>query len=154
WGKRSVMSILKNEIYTGTYYYNKTQGDTIIRDRSEWIGIPVSPIVPCELWEAAQKQRKANQNGSPRNTKHEYLMRGRLRCDACGHAFSCMSNSRNQHLKLYYYCAGQKSYYSPDNDTITCKHSLRAEQIDAAIWEGVKAILQNPQLILSDVYRK
>ena len=59
------------------------------RPQEDWIEIPdaTPAIISQELFDAAQKQLQVNQDKSPRNCKHEYLLRGHVRCRQCGRAY-------------------------------------------------------------------
>ncbi|MHB8630030.1 MAG: recombinase family protein [Aggregatilineales bacterium] len=157
WSKRTVTSILQAEIYAGTHYYNCTctvNGKKRPRDKSEWIAIPVEPIIDHQLWEQAQQQAQENKVHSARNTKCQYLLQGRLKCETCGSTFRCYSDTRKATPLMYYCCAGQRSYQSKDMATITCHRSLQAAEVDEAIWECVKSILLEPEMILRAVQEK
>src|ERR1035441_6252194 len=121
WGKSSVLRILHSEMYAGVWHYNKFQGceprnptaspryrkrtkcSTRQRTKSEWLplALPESlQIVPRERWERVQRQLERNIMFSPRNEKHAYLLKGLVRCGACGARYvgdPC-------HGKFYYRC--------------------------------------------------
>jgi hypothetical protein len=68
WDNDRIKSILKNETYTGTRYFNKIvhatdanregkkviRGQWIFRDRSDWIAVKVPAIVSRELFDKVQ----------------------------------------------------------------------------------------------------
>ncbi len=149
WSSASVDHILDNEIYAGTWYYNRLRrvGNKYIqRDQSEWIPVPVPAIVDRALWEAAQRVKVENRRFARRNLKHDYLLRARLHCAVCGCQFRCYGETDKRFR--YYYCAGQRLDCSVDYKSLTCSRSLRQDVIDERVWAQVKDILLNPDLIL------
>jgi site-specific DNA recombinase len=95
WAQSSVIEMLRDSIYKGEAYYNRTppgdvrrphglrglkdrhpgngQGRTR-RPRSEWIPVRVPALIDPETWERAQRH----------NTQHPYLLRSLLVCGRCG----------------------------------------------------------------------
>ena len=120
WGRSSVMKILRHETYCGTWYYNrratgKRRTQRVWKGESEWITVSVPAIVSRELWEAAQAQGKVNDETGTRNTKREYLLRGRLYCATCGYQFRCRADYRRKKEGIGYYpCHGQEAHHSQD----------------------------------------
>lgn len=121
WAKSSVLRILHCETYAGVWHYNKFQGceprstSTVPRyrkrikcsvrqrPRNEWLPLELPKslrIVPRDRWERVQQQLQKNISFSPRNEKHAYLLKGLLRCGACG---ACYSGDPS-HGKFYYRC--------------------------------------------------
>jgi site-specific DNA recombinase len=155
WGKSSVLRILHSEMYAGVWHYNKFQGceprnptaspryrkrtkcSTRQRTKSEWLplALPESlQIVPRERWERVQRQLERNIMFSPRNEKHAYLLKGLVRCGACGARYvgdPC-------HGKFYYRCIAR------------CKKLpiVREAVLDKTVMEATKKLMLNPEMIL------
>ncbi len=91
WGRRSVQAILNNPAYTGrTHAFTMAPGGKrFSRPQEDWIEIPgVTPAITSEeLFAAAQKQLQVNREKSLRNCKHDYLLRGHVRCRQCGRVY-------------------------------------------------------------------
>jgi len=90
WITVTVRSILINEAYTGVYHYGRQigkGGKGGKRPADQQIKIAVPAIVAGPMWQAAQARREYNKQMSARNTKHEYLLRGLVKC-GCGRAMS------------------------------------------------------------------
>lgn len=97
-----------------------------------------------EVWEAAQKrlaQNRANLRGKPKN---EYLLSRRVACGACGRKMVglCSKVGKKQTKYLYYRCnANSNRDYATRCDLSTL---FRADHVDAAVWQWVKSLLDNP----------
>ncbi len=107
WHNSTVHHILRQEVYTGVYYYNKneqvepsdktkrnsyrknTKTSMRAKPKNQWIPTTVQAIIDRPTWERAQLQLQENSRLSLRNNKcHEYLLRGLIRCGNCGRAYA------------------------------------------------------------------
>ena len=121
WALSSVRRILRNEMYAGVWYYNKNRATEPInplrnsrygapsktsrhlRARKDWIPVPLDQslhIVSRERWIRVQRQIDANVTFSPRNEKHEYLLKSLVRCGGCGARYV----GDPSHRWFYYRC--------------------------------------------------
>lgn len=168
WDRVTIRDILKNEAYTGTTYYGKTEmsggvPDRIIRcngkkitkslnarkerPKEDWIPIPVPGFISENDFQLAQDQLIANIQFSSRNTKELSLLQGLVVCKECG-------------------CSFYKKKRSKLNTTYTChsmlvKHmrkcgnrSINQEELDSIVWNEVVRLLKDPQLIELEMARK
>ena len=77
WQPMAVFRILTNPAYMGSYRYRHSE--------QEQISIPVPVIVDEATWQTAQIQLAENRRNSRRNNqRHQYLLRGLVRCPRCG----------------------------------------------------------------------
>lgn len=95
--------ILRNPAYKGQFIYQKTQrvkpAHRLLTDRyrqnrktsskrrppEEQINISIPAIIDPDLWQRVQEQLSRNSAFPPRNNKkHQYLLRGLIRCPRCG----------------------------------------------------------------------
>jgi site-specific DNA recombinase len=158
WGKSSVLRILHNEMYAGTWHYNKAQGceparrkndaqyrrrtksSVRMRPREEWIPLELPEplrLVPRDRWERVQDRIQRNIAFSPRNEKHFYLLKGLVKCGGCGRRYvgdPC-------HGKFYYRCLNR------------CKRqpSVSESRLDDAVLEAIERVLLTPSLILKEI---
>jgi len=97
WIRSTVRKILTNSAYCGrTFAFTETYGEPkfrmkadtkrsktgrVRRPRGEWVEIPnATPAIISEsTFQAAQEQLKKNRAMATRNSKHQYLLRGRDR---------------------------------------------------------------------------
>lgn len=155
WAKSTVQRILRSEIYTGVWHYNKFQGcepkdpskspryrrqskcSHRQRPKSEWIPLVLADalrIVPRDRWERVQQQLNRNITFSPRNEKHSYLLKGLVKCGACGSRYvgdPC-------HGRFYYRCIAR------------CKGlpTVPEHVLDSAVMEAVRRFVITPEVIL------
>ncbi|MCH7751615.1 MAG: recombinase family protein [Planctomycetes bacterium] len=101
WNKSSAARILRQEAYIGKAHYNKSKrvkpkrrlsnrayahnerASNVRRPQSEWVVIPVDPIVSQELWDQVQAQLRRNTELHSRNVKYQHLLRGFVFCGKC-----------------------------------------------------------------------
>ena len=73
--------MLTSPVYKGCYRYRPSGQEEIL--------IPVPPIVDEPTWQAAQVQLTANSlYSSLNNRRHQYLLRGLVRCPRCGGTYT------------------------------------------------------------------
>ncbi|MCL1986766.1 MAG: recombinase family protein [Firmicutes bacterium] len=97
--EKSIMEILRNEKYAGTYVFN---GSEHIR-----IENAIPAIIDKTLFETVQARILANKKRPGQyKAKQEYLLSGKIRCGECGAA---MVGSGHKNL-AYYVCNGKKRY--------------------------------------------
>lgn len=92
WSTSIVNLMLTNEAYIGTRHWGKSRvvridGTHRQRPQPESSHVTVDaahpPIIARELWQVAQRIREARVGRAPRAAE-DYLLRGLLRCGACG----------------------------------------------------------------------
>ena len=157
--------MLKNPTYAGRVYglrhkavqpgkrVAQTYGKTSMVDLpfEEWVPLKVvveSPIVTWAEYQATQDRLKANQRFSPRNAKHQYLLRGLIVCEAHGRTYHGRYHAKD---KFVYVC----SAYRPGHTHLEpCKRYLYGLTLDRAVWEKASDVLSNPEVILNELERR
>src|SRR5487761_721772 len=175
WDRSKVWGILRNPAYVGRANFAKTmvsdhrpavtrrvrlQGRTITRHpgkrarpRQEWIEIPVPAIIDEETFAAAARRLEDNQRFASRNTKVPSLLQGLISCQRCGYAFY-RSPTQTSARKLYYYrCIGSDGWRF-EHGRVCNVRPVRADEIDAMVWQQVSALLADPNLIESELERR
>jgi site-specific DNA recombinase len=93
WDNDRIKSILKNETYTGTRYFNRiihateanregkkvVRGQWIFRDRSDWIAVQVPAIVSREVFDKVQDKLREHDARYCQPVTH-YLLSGLVQC--------------------------------------------------------------------------
>ncbi|HEU0021219.1 MAG TPA: recombinase family protein [Dehalococcoidia bacterium] len=146
WQANTVYRILKNESYVGRAYYNKCEGDARLRDRDEWVLIPVPAIIDEETFRMAQetlKTRRRRLSGPGRPPLRSYLFSGLLRCAYCGSRYGGFSAARGKYP--YYRCM---NFSRMRPLTRTCRaRAIRAERIEGAVVQEVTELVTSPEVL-------
>lgn len=141
WGLTTIRKILTNETNAGVWHYGKSIGNHGERGRralGEQVMVKVPIIVDHKTWEAAQSRREYNMRSSRRNAKHEYLLRGLIRC-GCG---KVMIGSF-QHGQRHYRCYHQRFR---DLEGPKCNEKcVHADPLEDFVWDYVQAVMRNSE---------
>lgn len=160
WSKSTVLRILRNETYAGVWHYNKHYGSeplkrsprsaykhgrkssNRLRPRAEWLPVILPEelrIVPRDLWHRVQGQLTKNAMFSPRNARHNYLLKGLVQCGACGATYV----GSPCHGKYYYRCLNR------------CKRmpTVKEKCLDETVWGAISEAILNPAIILKQIGR-
>ena len=162
WAQSSVIEILRDAVYKGEAYYNRTQpGDVrrpygrrgltdrqpgngqsrTRRPQTEWVPVRVPALIDPETWDRAQGQLARNRERAQRNnTQHPYLLRSLLVCGRCGRRMVGSWSAQGGR----YICALRYPRYAPGACT---GRSLSATLIETSVWEHVKALLSDPAVL-------
>jgi len=124
WTKTSVNHILSNPKYAGSV----AQYDAIVTTPA---------IIDQETFELARIAAQRAKEQARRNTKHSYLLRGRVRCAMSGYAMCGHSTTRDG--RPYRYYRAQK----PPKDGVlnALLWETRAEPLEQAVWQWVVSLL-------------
>jgi len=154
--------VLRDSVYKGVGYYNRTKrvdakrpvGGTGFKDlrpgnlrshaerpKEEWIPVKVAAIVDPETWDLAQEQLRKNRERATRNnTKHHYLLRSLLVCGECGKRMIGWWTKNGGR----YVCSDRY----PRHEPWACDgRSVMAREVEGPIWEYVKKLLSDPELL-------
>jgi site-specific DNA recombinase len=147
WTTNAVTNMLKNETYCGVWRFGRwivRKGKRIAeRPINERIAISVPPVVTRDLWHAAQDTRDHNRKMSARNNKrHDYLLRGRFRCERCGSAMTGrFVNNATKSGRCYYACSSAANRHSGLEELCT-QPGIRTAEADALVWSFVLEALK------------
>ena len=163
WSPCVVHRILSDPVYTGTAYANRhlfvvprkprstgpragTPTCRKARPREEWIAIQVPAIIEESTYQDAKSQLALNSVLSFRNNKrNDYLLRCLLTCRGCGLAMFGITTygKPGQAVHRYYKCHG-KDTVARDRECRCTQTPAKVEELDAAVWGHVKALLEDP----------
>ena len=118
-----------------------------------WSSIAVPALITEERFALAQELLKRNGRLSPRSTRQVSLLQGILVCRECGYAYYRSSNSRNGVTRHYYRCSGADSFRRPEG-RVCSNRPVRIEEIDELVWTQVLALLEDPELIDTEIKRR
>jgi site-specific DNA recombinase len=157
WRTSFLKTMLSNETYVGTRYFNKLRTireyanpmygikhstkKNIPREREEWVGVPVPQIISRELFDWVQKRKAANRKRY-RNPRQPQLLSTLVQCGVCGHqAFSLRVWRRSKRKgppvvvhKHHYMCSLRYRVYrhSKGADIFRCKNPF----VTGSLLEG------------------
>lgn len=156
WFHKVVREMLESETYIGTWYYNRTRRikqkngiyRQVPRPRDEWVPVQIPPLVTTAMHEEVLNRFMTNQEQYQRRYKHHYILSGRLTCGVCGKRYV----GKKQYWKkgLYYFCGSRNRDYE-----LNCTNpSFYEDELEPVIWEWVRGLLDNPQLIRDTIKAK
>jgi site-specific DNA recombinase len=160
WQPMVVDRMIRNPTYRGDFIYHKTVYGTANdpanpragqrpRPPEEWVHIPVPALVDDATWYAAQRQLEENSRLSSRNnTRHQYLLRGLIRCPRCGATYTGMPTKKHR----IYRCSRTDSALSSTGQKCS-PGSIKAAPVEQAVWDAITDALQKPDM-LADQYRR
>jgi len=176
WERSVIWGMLRNPAYKGTAAFRKTKrfrgikktklaldrgnklnrqpSNSRERPKEDWIYISVPAIINERDFDFAQQKLKNNIKFSPRNNKkYNYLLSGLLRCNTCRYSLYGRAASNSKYKRLYYRCMGQDGYRRAEGKV--CKgHPVRVEAIDDLVWQSLKDLLLEPEIIIGEYQRR
>ncbi|MCL2508920.1 MAG: recombinase family protein [Oscillospiraceae bacterium] len=107
WSAGSIIRILRDEQYTGTFIAGKVEtgelgsGKVIRKSKDEWIKIPgaIPAIITQEAWDTVLAKR-GKQGGIYKKPNTGRILYKKVRCGYCGHVM----RYRNEAKASYYFC--------------------------------------------------
>ena len=155
WHTSTLARIVRRKEYIGKtvawrWKRVKRNGKSVLteRPREEWIEQPnaTPALIPEELFWQAQKQLRRNAKLARRGLKQKYLLRGHIRC-RCGAAMHGRGSTKRK--ERYYQC--WRATTKAEVDRRCYSKMIRADKLEPLVWEEIKKVLLNPQLILAEV---
>ncbi len=153
WYPLTISRMVNNPSYIGLTYFGKTRGSkkTSLQSQPEqnWKLLPdVTPsIISKELFERAQKALQRSKELRPGRALHQYLLTGYA---VCGHCNSPLVGSCLRGDYRYYHCRG--TYPTATRERICNAHYIRAGQLEEIVWQKVREVLEDPQVILAELH--
>ena len=138
--------MLRNTAYVGVAFYNKTDSKTRERrDESEWIPIPVPPLISPEDFETVQSRlvERRPTNRAARETTTNNLLIGLAKCgcggDGCGGGMVASTGKSGQYQ--YYACSNRARA-----GTSVCKgRRIGRSKLDNIVLDALESKLLNPE---------
>ena len=161
WAHSTLSRLLRNEAYVGRVYFNRTESvpdrrparrsRQVPRDRADWIRIDCPRIVTDEVFEAAGRVAVDNGQWSPRRAEPgQWLLRGLVKCGACGVGTNCHKmRGRNGSWHRYYYCRNHDPLRAGGQDRRCPERNIRADALDEFVFDQIKRALLQPDLLLT-----
>lgn len=173
WDHKTIWDMLKNPAYKGEAAFGKTRwvpnGPRLRVPRGkpaqprrafwgkdapkeEWITIPVPALIDSALFDAVQEQLEENRRRARIPEKgSRYLLQGLLVCAKCGYAYHGLTNDARN---AYYRCSGSMSLPRHGGQRWCWNKELRLDQTDAAVWQEVCRLLEEPERLEQEYRRR
>jgi site-specific DNA recombinase len=161
WAHSTLSRLLRNEAYVGRVYFNRTESvpdrrpgrrtRQVPRDRADWIPINCPRIVTDEVFEAAGRVAVDNTQWSPRRAEPgQWLLKGLVKCGACGVGTNCHKmRGRNGTWHRYYYCRNHDPLRAGGQQHRCPERNIRADALDEFVFDQIKRALLQPDLLLT-----
>lgn len=161
WLPAQVYRILVSTTYRGVHQFGKrgSRRDSIIER-------PCEPLVSPETWRACRLALTANAQYSRRQTDREYLLRGLIRCEACGRTFTgacldrAIADATGNARGIIYACNARKGQGSSLRGggrlsrAERCTTSSVPGSIEQVVWGDICAMLRNPEALAQRISEK
>lgn len=144
WIGAAVRQLIKREVYKGKFEFGKNS-----KDKDRKIPIEVAPIVDENTWNKAQEVLSENRIFSPRNTKREYLLTGKIKCSLCERNFTGL-----EYIGYRYYACNNFRLKNRNNPTKCTNSIIRADAIENEIWKDIKEFIKKPELVKEFIQSK
>jgi site-specific DNA recombinase len=170
WVQSTVYTILTNPAYAGMATYGKREpveptrpkhpgkyrknakSSSRARPKVQWLQVPVPALVGEEEQREVRERLSHNKILSPRNVRHDYLLRTLVVCGQCGlrMASGRMTSSYHPYEYHYYACEHRAPVDTGRPERCTARR-VRAPELDAVVWKALCDWLQQPQMLLKEV---
>ena len=165
WATSTLSGLIRNRTYMGSAEWfrhetvapprpGQSHGRQQLRPREDWIRVPVPAILSEETFEAAQRIKHDNSIFSPRHTTPGlWLLRGLVVCGRCGvkgYTRQASSSAEGGTKKNRYYCCPYRDAIKAGGPDKRCtERMIRADELDAFVFEQVREILLRPDVLLA-----
>jgi site-specific DNA recombinase len=142
WQGFTVKRILSSSFYAGERVYGKRTR----KPRPRVTG-SVPAIVTWERYQQAQVRLAEQRACHARGQRYDYLLKGKIRCAACDHAYSGAFDHTVQHgIVCRYTCTGNGR--ANERGSSCDNPSVRADIIEPLIWNDIRRFLKQPEFVL------
>jgi site-specific DNA recombinase len=176
WDRSTVWAMLRNPAYAGRASFGKTMRTSdqpglnrtarlagrstpksysvTVRDRADWVEIPVPALITEDTWQRAQLRLVDNKRFAARSSKVPSLLQGLAACSGCGYAYYRSHTTTSAGNKIYYYrCLGSDAYRY-EHGAVCDSKPVRTDYLDKAVWDHIGGLLADPQLVRSEIDRR
>jgi site-specific DNA recombinase len=145
WWPTTVGKMITATTYKGIHRY----GLRAARSRGVVIEREIPAIVDAATWDRAQATLRRNLLNATRNAKRDYLLRGLIKCAACGMSYmgtGYVTKAGND--QRYYTCGGKFDKYQK---IINCRSKAIGAEIEDIVWSEIEKYLANPGKVIERV---
>jgi site-specific DNA recombinase len=171
WRQSTVYTLLTNPAYAGMATYGKREpveptrprhpgkyrknpkSSHRARPRAQWLLVPVPALVGEQEQREVRERLARNKLLSPRNVRHEYLLRSLVVCGGCGLRMEChrLTHRQRHPYEYHYYACQRRSAVDTGRAERCTARRVRAEELDAVVWKALCDWLKQPQMLQKEV---
>jgi site-specific DNA recombinase len=140
WRPGRICNLVKNPVYKGQLAYGRRSK----RDRDVIIA-PITPLVPADIWEAAQRALVANRI-MRRRTQTMNILRSVVVCGIDGLHYSSAVGRDVAWLR----CNGQTAHRGKIQGRCPAK-SIKLHDLAPVVWEDIERFLRHPGEIIEEL---
>jgi site-specific DNA recombinase len=142
WQGFTVKRILSSSFYAGQRVYGKRTSKP-----RPLVSGTVPAIVTAERHQQAQLRLAEQRARHARGQRYDYLLKGKIRCAACGHAYSgAFDHTVQNGTVCRYACTGNGR--ANERGSSCDNPSVRADILEPLIWNDIRRFLKQPELVL------
>lgn len=142
WTNARVGKLIATRTYSGTHVWGA-------RSLGMRTGPPIErscpSLVDVRVWERAQQVIRENALWSDRNVKREYLLRGLMKCGACGCSYVGSANTTGGGEVGFYKCAGGPRHRRG------CRNRIVPAGVEDRVWAHIVFFAGNPGAVLEEL---
>jgi site-specific DNA recombinase len=178
WDASAIAFMVKNKAYIGEAQYGKTrvvarrpqlrprrhQPDvprraySLSKDQTQPVPIPVPALVNPEMFAQVAEQLAENRcRARIRRSGAQALLQGLVVCRHCGYACCGIGRGRSStdgsFPYRYYRCSGRQQV-GEDGQHLCQMRSVRAVELEGAVWEDVSLLLADPARVEQEYQRR
>jgi site-specific DNA recombinase len=110
--------------------------------------------VTTETQQRVARRLADNKGFASRNSKVPSLLQGLAACADCGYGYYRTSTTTTAKKKIpYYRCLGSDDYRY-EGGRVCANKPVRADYLDAVVWEHITALLADPALIRAEIDKR
>ena len=144
WTRSRVHEVLSNRTYAGEFYFNRTDNKSKRpKPESEWILLPVEPIISAEQFAAVQarKSSRAFDQVPSRQLGSPTLLTGLIKCGCCGSGMTTATGKGGRYR--YYKCNTRLARHIDQ-----CSNpAVSMEKMDSAVLEALADKIFTPERV-------
>lgn len=151
WTPQNVGQLLHRTLYKGEH----TAG---LQSRTNRPLVPLRypAIVSAEVWGQAQGALKERRTFSDRNARHQYLLRGLIKCGCCGFGFvgtARYGGGKERPGRWHYLCQSKHDQRRTrkERDGLVCTARPIRETIETIVWDDICGFLRHPGKALEEL---
>jgi len=158
WRASIIHSMLRNETYIGTTYYNRRKSIEIdngnkytrriksgieFRPKDEWIAISTPSIIDKKTFNLVQRILKKNKRPYF-GGKSRYMLSGLVKC-ICGLSYN--GSYYKDYDRRYYVCTNSKKIFP--NPRMCFAKGIKSEILEEIVWSSIYKAITRPRLMMA-----